>query len=149
MSQGNAVWGVTLGLSSETESRLCLLPPWKATNPLIAPRTGRRHTANVVSPCECRSNHCCSFSALCRPLRTLGEPSCITASKPLLRVSIVPVQQCSSAGWTSSSFLGETKYKSRRISNTAFPCLIYWLSTWAKRRYLPSPHGRTEPAVVH
>lgn len=92
---------MTLGLSLETESRLCLLPPWKATNPLVALRTGQRHTGNVVSlvcPCECRSNHCCSFSALCRPLRMLGQPSCVTASKPLLRISIVSVQQCSSAG---------------------------------------------------
>lgn len=28
---------MTLGLSLETEPRLCLLPPWKATNPLAAP----------------------------------------------------------------------------------------------------------------
>lgn len=40
---------MTLGLSLETESRLCLLPPWKATNPLVALRTDQRHTGNIVS----------------------------------------------------------------------------------------------------
>lgn len=95
------------------QSRAFVFPsPWKATNPLVALRAGRRHTGNVVSllcPCECRSNHCRSFSALRRPLRML---SCVTASKPLLRIPIVSVQQCSRAGWTSSSFLEETKCKS-------------------------------------
>lgn len=104
---------MTLGLSPETELRLCLLRPWKATNPLVAPRAGQHHTGNVVSllcPCERRSNR--FFSALSRPLRRLREPSCVTPSKLPVRISIVSVQQCSSAGWTSSSFLEGTKHQS-------------------------------------
>lgn len=151
MSQGNAVWG------AGGWPWVC---PWRQSRGFVFSLRGRQQTHSLLSErtsvtlatlflCFVRSNHCCSFSALCWPLRTLGEPSCVRASKPLLRISAVSVQQCSSAGWTSSSFPEETIEIRRRVSNTPLACLIYWLSTWAKWSFLTSSHGGTGPAVVH
>lgn len=106
---------MTLGLSLEDRAKALSSPSVEGNKPTRCSLNGpASHCQRCLSayPCECCSSHCCSFCAACRPLRTPGERSCATASKPLLRIAIVSVQQHSSAGWTSSSFLEETKDKS-------------------------------------
>lgn len=107
---------MTPGWSLETESRLCLLPPWKATHPLVALRTGpASHWRRCLSS-SVRANAAqitvCSFSPRrCRPLAKAAGPVLRHSVKPAFKkISIVSLQQCSSAGWTSSSFLEETQY---------------------------------------
>lgn len=106
---------MTLGLSLEDRAKALSSPSVEGNKPTRCSLNGpASHCQRCLSayPCECCSSHCCSFCAARQPLQTLGERSCATASKPLLRIAIVSVQQHSSAGWTSSSFLEETKDKS-------------------------------------